>query len=70
VANPLGAISSLALMLRYSFKLEEEARAVELACQSALEEGYLTADLVGRDKAKSTNEVGDFIAKAVGSLKS
>ncbi len=69
VANPLGAISSLALMLRYSFKLEEEARAVELACQSALEEGYLTADLVGREKAKSTNEVGDFIATAVGSLK-
>jgi 3-isopropylmalate dehydrogenase len=68
VANPLGAIASMAMMLRYSFKLEEEARTVEEACQLALGKGYLTADLVGSEKAKSTKEVGDFIAKAVGSL--
>jgi 3-isopropylmalate dehydrogenase len=68
IANPLGAIASMAMMLRYSFKLEEEARAVEEACQLALDKGYLTADLVGPQEAKSTKEVGDFIAKAVGSL--
>jgi 3-isopropylmalate dehydrogenase len=66
VANPLGAISSMAMMLRYSFKLEKEADAVERASKKALKEGYLTADLVGSDQARTTNEVGDFIAKAVG----
>jgi 3-isopropylmalate dehydrogenase len=65
VANPLGAIGSMAMMLRYSFELEDEARAVERASAAALNEGFLTVDLVGPDSAKSTSEVGDFIAKAV-----
>jgi 3-isopropylmalate dehydrogenase len=65
LANPLGAIGSLAMMLRYSFDLEEEAQAVEQACAVAVKEGFLTADLVGREKGKSTREVGDFIAKQI-----
>lgn len=66
VANPLGAIGSMTMMLRYSFKLEKEADAVERASAKALKEGYLTADLVGSDQARTTSEVGDFIAKAAG----
>jgi 3-isopropylmalate dehydrogenase len=65
LANPLGAIGSLAMMLRYSFDLEKEAQAVEKACSVAVKEGYLTSDLVGREKGKSTREVGDFIAKQI-----
>jgi 3-isopropylmalate dehydrogenase len=61
LANPLGAIGSLVMLLRYSFELEEEAKAIEQACGIAIEEGFLTADLVGRAEAKSTREVGDFI---------
>jgi 3-isopropylmalate dehydrogenase len=64
-ANPMGAIGSMAMMLRYSFELEEEARAVEQACAAAVKEGFLTADLVGDEQAKSTPEVGDFIVDAI-----
>lgn len=45
IANPLGTILSVALMLRHSFGLEEEARAIEHAVQDCLEEGYYTTDL-------------------------
>lgn len=65
VANPLGAIGSMAMMLRYSFQLEEEARAVERASAAALAEGCLTADLVGSERAKPTRQVGDFIVEAL-----
>jgi 3-isopropylmalate dehydrogenase len=65
IANPMGAIGSMAMMLRYSFQLEEEARAVDEASAMAIKEGFLTVDLVGPDKAKSTSEVGDFITAAI-----
>lgn len=45
IANPLGMILSAALMLRHSFELEGEAKAIEDAVQEALEQGYHTADL-------------------------
>jgi len=61
IANPTGAIGSMAMMLRYSFELEEEARLVERGVETALREGVLTADLTA-DGASTTAEVGDFIA--------
>ncbi|WP_068673208.1 3-isopropylmalate dehydrogenase [Oceanobacillus sp. Castelsardo] len=45
VANPLGMILSAALMLRHSFGLDEEAKEIESAVNTCLEEGYHTADL-------------------------
>jgi 3-isopropylmalate dehydrogenase len=45
VANPVAMILSTALMLRYSFSLEEEAKIIEAAVQSVLDAGYHTADL-------------------------
>src|SRR6266550_6743370 len=39
IANPIGTILSVALMLRHSFGLEQEARAVEQAVSEAIEEG-------------------------------
>ncbi len=65
IANPIGAIGSMAMMLRYSFDLTEEAAAIDGAIEVAMEKGFLTADLVGADAAKSTKEVGGFIADAV-----
>jgi 3-isopropylmalate dehydrogenase len=65
VANPIGAIGSMAMLLRYSFDLEREARAVDRAIAAAVGKGFLTADLVGSDRARSTKEVGAFIAEAV-----
>jgi len=57
----------VAMMLRYSFDLEEEAKAVDKAVGLAIGERFLTADLVGSDRARSTREVGTFIAEAVSS---
>jgi 3-isopropylmalate dehydrogenase len=46
-ANPIGAIASGAMLLRYGLKLEEEADAVESAIQETLAAGARTADLAG-----------------------
>lgn len=47
-ANPIGTILSTALMLRYSFGLEEEAKVVENAVETALASGARTADIAPR----------------------
>ena len=67
IANPLGAILSIAMMLRHSFNLEKEAACVESAVVTALEEGLRTRDLVrGSEKAVSTSEMGRRVAELVG----
>ncbi len=53
IANPIGAILSLAMMFRYSFNLFEEAEDIENAVNKAIEEGYRTADLMPKDKELS-----------------
>jgi 3-isopropylmalate dehydrogenase len=65
VANPIGAIASMAMMLRHSFSLEEEAGVVEAGIEAAFAAGYLSADLAGPDRARKTGEIGDFIADFV-----
>ena len=45
VANPIGTILSAAMMLRYSFNMEQEAACIENAVSAALDEGYRTADI-------------------------
>ncbi len=65
IANPIGAIASAAMMLRYSFELENEARAIDDAILEAFAAGYVTADLTDSGDAKSSAEVGDFIASRV-----
>ncbi|HXV64464.1 MAG TPA: 3-isopropylmalate dehydrogenase [Vicinamibacteria bacterium] len=64
LANPIGAIASLAMMLRYSFSLEAEARLVEKGITAAFAAGRVTPDLAG-DDACSTGDVGDFVADYV-----
>ena len=49
-ADPIAAILSAAMMLRYSFGLEAEAQAVETAVDRVLDAGFRTADLMGTDK--------------------
>jgi 3-isopropylmalate dehydrogenase len=62
IANPVGTILSVALMLRHSFGLEREARAVESAVSMAIEEGCVTADIVASGaRSYSTVEVGSAI---------
>lgn len=63
IANPLATILSVAMMLRHSFDLEEEARAIEAAVQKTLQDGFRTADLVetADTKVSSTKEMGDAV---------
>jgi 3-isopropylmalate dehydrogenase len=66
IANPIGTILSVALMLRHSFGLEGEARAVESAVAETIERGCVTPDIVQRGGAAySTVEVGAAIEDAV-----
>ncbi len=50
-ANPIATILSAAMMLRYAFSLETEARAIEAAVDSVLADGYRTADILGASDA-------------------
>lgn len=68
IANPLGAILTAAMVLRYSGRLEEDAQAVESAVQSVLEQGYRTADLVRGEQGISTGEMGRQVHQALGEL--
>ncbi len=62
VANPYATILSVALLLRYSLKLEEEAVAIETAVSEAIDDGVLTGDIAGAGrKAASTAEAGDAV---------
>ncbi len=66
VANPLGAILSVAMMLRYSFHLEAEAECVEAAVASVLDAGHRTRDLAKRGQAAiGTAEMGRYIVAAI-----
>ncbi|MCG9754426.1 3-isopropylmalate dehydrogenase [Shewanella insulae] len=68
IANPIAQILSAALLLRHSLKEEAAAKAIEDAVAKALSDGYLTGELLSadqRDTAKSTREMGDYIAQAV-----
>ena len=65
-ANPIAAILTVALMLRFSFGLEQEARAIEAAVERIIEAGYRTEDL--REAGKEvvgTQEMGKLIADTV-----
>ena len=46
LANPIGTILSVAMMLRYSFDMDEEADAIENAVSTYLDAGYRTADIM------------------------
>jgi 3-isopropylmalate dehydrogenase len=48
IANPVGTILSAALLLRYSLQLEEEAAAIEVAVERAVNDGCRTTDLGGK----------------------
>lgn len=66
IANPLGAILSVAMLLRHSFHLEAEAACVENAVSTVLAKGARTADLSGKSHpAISTAEMGRRVVEAV-----
>ncbi|MGD0010724.1 MAG: 3-isopropylmalate dehydrogenase [Terriglobia bacterium] len=62
-ANPIAAIASAALMLRYSFRMEVAASAIETAIEKVLKRGYRTPDLPVKSHPVTTSRMGDLIAE-------
>ena len=65
-ANPIATILSAAMMLRYSFDLDEEAKAVEDAVQKVLEDGIRTIDIMSDGmQMVGCKEMGDCICERI-----
>lgn len=65
-ANPLATVLSVAMMLRYSLGMGEEASLVEKAVDKVLDEGLRTADIYTEGtKLCGTRAMGDALAQAV-----
>ena len=66
IANPIATILSAAMMLRYSFDLDQEAAAVETAVQQVLTEGFRTADIMAEGCIQvGTEEMGRLICERI-----
>ena len=66
LANPIAAILSVAMMLKYSFNMNEASSAIESSIQEVLSEGYRTYDLEGSEKNRlSTSEMGNKIIEKI-----
>jgi 3-isopropylmalate dehydrogenase len=66
IANPIAQILSGALMLRYSFKMEKEAKLIEDAVEQVLQDGLRTGDIAkGKEKAVGTVAMGDAIVAKI-----
>ena len=65
IANPMGAIASAAMLLRYTAANEPAARAIESAIEKVLDQGYRTADIAtaGGLGPASTETIGRLVAQ-------
>jgi 3-isopropylmalate dehydrogenase len=68
-ANPVGQILSMAMMLRESYCLHEEASLIERAVDHVYAQGYRTDDLPEPHcRRVGTRQMADLVAQAVMSL--
>jgi len=66
IANPIAAILSAAMLLRYSLNMVSEADRIEASVRRALEAGHRTRDIAAPgDTAIGTSEMGDLIVRGV-----
>jgi 3-isopropylmalate dehydrogenase len=65
IANPCGAILSVAMLLRHSLGLNQEALCVEESVKAALSAGVRTADIAGKIPPASTEAMGDAVVKRI-----
>jgi 3-isopropylmalate dehydrogenase len=69
IANPLAMILSMAMMLRYSFDMADDADMIEQAVQNLLNAGMRTGDIMEPGKAKvSTDTMGSALLKELDKL--
>jgi len=66
IANPLGAIASVAMLLRHSAQMPHEANDLEDAIKNVLDAGHRTADIAGEhaQHVTSTREMGELVERA------
>ena len=66
IANPIATILSAAMMLRYSFDLDKEADAIEMAVKQVLKEGFRTVDIMSEGCTKvGCKEMGSLLAERI-----
>jgi 3-isopropylmalate dehydrogenase len=66
IANPIGTILSVAMLLRYSLDLEREAATVEQAVDRCIANGARTADIAEHGRpAMTTRRMGDAVVAAL-----
>ena len=66
IANPIATVLSAAMMLRYSFDLDEEADAIEAAVKKVLQDGYRTIDIMSEGCTQvGCTEMGDLLAERI-----
>jgi len=66
IANPIATIMSVAMMLRYSFNMEDAAKDVEDAVSKVLDKKYRTIDIMGPGmKCVGTIEMSELISKEI-----
>ena len=66
IANPIATILSAAMMLRYSFDLDQEADAIEQAVKDVLKEGFRTADIMSKGcEQVSCSRMGELLAEKI-----
>lgn len=62
IVNPLACILSAAMMLRYSFDMEEEAKCIEDAVEATLNDDLRTADMMSEGMIRcGTKEITDAV---------
>ncbi len=68
-ANPLAQLLSFAMLLRYSFDMEEDASLIERACTNVLASGLRTADVMAPGMAKvGTQVMGEAVLRELDKL--
>ena len=66
VANPLATILSVAMLFKYTFKLDALAERIEAAVEQVLAQGYRTRDIQSPGKKLlGTAEMGRFVLEAL-----
>ena len=66
IANPIATVLSAAMMLRYSFDLDEEADAIEAAVKKVLQDGFRTGDIMSEGCTRvGCTEMGNLLAERI-----
>ena len=69
VANPLAQMLSFAMLLRFSFGMDEDALLIEQACSNVLKSGLRTADIMGPGTARvGTSVIGEAVLRELDKL--